>query len=128
MDTEKSDTERNDSARMTIDRDHWTVYRTRFLVRARQLSQALSFTDILGREHHGEPGDYLVESSDGFRRIAPRTIFEDVYVPLASSEIGSETPRRFSERAAPRGAPAGCDRALSRRAHEDRLPTPAWSG
>jgi hypothetical protein len=60
----------------------WKVYRTRFLVRARQLSEPLYFVDALGREHHGNKGDYLVESSDGCRRIAPQEIFEDVYVPL----------------------------------------------
>ncbi len=60
----------------------WTVYRTRFLVRARKLTEPLFFTDALGREHRGQPGDYLVESSEGFRRIAPRTLFEDVYVPI----------------------------------------------
>ena len=47
----------------------WTVYRTRFLVRARQLTEPLVFTDPLGREQSGRPGDYLVESSDGIRRI-----------------------------------------------------------
>ena len=61
----------------------WTVYRTRFLVRARQLTEPLFFIDALGREHSGLPGDYLVESSPGFRRITPRAIFEDIYVPLA---------------------------------------------
>jgi hypothetical protein len=61
----------------------WTVYRTRFLVHARQLTEPLLFTDALGREHSGLPGDYLVESAPGFRRITPRAIFEDVYVPLS---------------------------------------------
>ena len=61
----------------------WTVYRTRFLVRARQLTQPLVFTDALGREQSGRPGDYLVESCDGIRRITTRAIFEDIYVPLA---------------------------------------------
>jgi hypothetical protein len=61
----------------------WTVYRTRFLVRARQLTQPLVFTDALGREQSGRPGDYLVESSDGIRRITTQAIFEDIYVPLA---------------------------------------------
>lgn len=60
----------------------WHVYRTRFLVRARQLTEALLFVDCLGREHQGDIGDYLVESSDGTRRIAPREIFEDVYVAI----------------------------------------------
>ncbi len=60
----------------------WTVYRTRFLVRACQLTQPMVFTDALGREHSGEPGDYLVESSEGCFRITARKIFEDVYVPL----------------------------------------------
>jgi hypothetical protein len=56
------------------------------LVRAQQLDQALSFTDILGREHHGRAGDYLVESSDATRSIAPREIFEDVYVEMEAAE------------------------------------------
>lgn len=62
----------------------WNVYRTRFLIKARQLTEPLSFMDILGREHRGNVGDYLVESSDGTLRIAPREIFEDVYVALES--------------------------------------------
>jgi hypothetical protein len=60
----------------------WNVYRTRFLVRARQLTEPLSFVDVLGREHRGDTGDYVVESSDGSRRIAPREIFEDIYVVM----------------------------------------------
>jgi hypothetical protein len=62
--------------------DDWKTYRTRFLVRAKQLTQPLFFTDPLGREHHGNPGDYMVQSSEGLLRIAPREIFEDVYVVL----------------------------------------------
>jgi len=60
----------------------WKIYRTRFLVRAKQLTKPLYFVDALGREHHGDKGDYVVESSDGSRRIAPRSIFEDVYVVM----------------------------------------------
>jgi hypothetical protein len=60
----------------------WKIYRTRFLVRAKQLTEPLCFVDALGREHHGVKGDYVVESSDGSRRIAPRLIFEDVYVVM----------------------------------------------
>ncbi|MGH9504882.1 MAG: hypothetical protein ACRD20_18680 [Terriglobales bacterium] len=60
----------------------WQVYRTRFLIRARQLTGPLEFRDALGREHRGQKGDYLVESSDGTQRIAPREIFEDVYVAM----------------------------------------------
>ena len=60
----------------------WITYRTRFLVKARQLPESLTFTDALGRQHSGSPGDYLVESSDGIFRIAPRQIFEDIYVPM----------------------------------------------
>ena len=48
------------------------------------------FTDSLGRQHSGRKGDYLVESSDGVLSIAPRQIFEDVYVPIAGAEGGSE--------------------------------------
>jgi hypothetical protein len=63
----------------------WQVYRTRFLIRARQLTGPLEFRDALGREHRGQSGDYLVESSDGTQRIAPREIFEDVYVAMGSA-------------------------------------------
>jgi hypothetical protein len=64
----------------------WKIYRTRFLIKARQLTQSLLFVDALGREHRGQPGDYLVESSDGGRRIAPRLIFEDVYVAMGPAD------------------------------------------
>lgn len=60
----------------------WKTYRTRFLVKAKQLRYDLSFTDSLGREHRGRRGDYLIESSDGVLRIAPRHFFEDAYVPM----------------------------------------------
>jgi hypothetical protein len=62
--------------------DQWKTYRTRFLVKAKQLTSSLSFTDHLGRQHCGRKGDYLVESCDGVLSIAPRQIFEDVYVPM----------------------------------------------
>jgi hypothetical protein len=62
--------------------NRWITYRTRFLVKAKQLNSTLIFTDSLGRQHSGRKGDYLVESSDGVLRIAPRQIFEDIYVPL----------------------------------------------
>lgn len=60
----------------------WITYRTRFLIKARQLDAPLTFVDCLGREHSGQKGDYLVLSSDGVQRIAPREIFEDIYVPM----------------------------------------------
>jgi hypothetical protein len=63
----------------------WTTYRTRFLIRAKQLDEPLTFVDCIGREHSGQVGDYLVLSSDGSRRIAPREIFEDIYVPMDQS-------------------------------------------
>jgi hypothetical protein len=81
----------------------WITYRTRFLVRAKQLTTSLTFTDALGRQHSGSSGDYLVESSDGAFRIAPRQIFEDVYVALAPDsssqpcESQALTPERMPE-------------------------------
>jgi hypothetical protein len=60
----------------------WKSYRTRFLVNAKQLNSSLSFVDHLGRQQRGRKGDYLVESSDGVISIAPRRIFEDIYVPM----------------------------------------------
>jgi hypothetical protein len=64
----------------------WITYRTRFLVKAKQLTTSLTFADALGRQHSGRKGDYLVESSDGVLRIAPRQIFEDIYIALLSGE------------------------------------------
>ncbi|HET7209931.1 MAG TPA: hypothetical protein VFI95_25385 [Terriglobales bacterium] len=74
----------------------WQVYRTRFLVRARKLTGPMVFVDSLGREHKGDKGDYLVESSDGNYRIAPRDIFEDIYVTMgpASRELWPPLVRR----------------------------------
>jgi hypothetical protein len=60
----------------------WITYRTRFLIKAKPLNSSLTFTDVLGRQHSGRKGDYLVESSDGILRIVPRQIFQDIYVPL----------------------------------------------
>ncbi len=66
--------------------DEWNTFRTRFLVQAKQLTESLSFTDGLGRQHSGGPGDYLVQSAEGILRIAPREIFEDVYVRMEETE------------------------------------------
>jgi hypothetical protein len=62
--------------------EDWKIYRTRFLVKAKQLTAPLVFEDALGREQRGRKGDYLVESSDGLQSIAPRAIFEDIYVAM----------------------------------------------
>ena len=74
---------------MTRNATEWTTYRTRFLIKARQLEEPLKFVDCLGREHSGQPGDYLVQSSDGAWRITPQEIFEDVYVPIEQPEPNS---------------------------------------
>jgi hypothetical protein len=113
----------------------WTVYRTRFVVRARQLTEPLSFTDVLGREHSGQPGDYLVESSQGFRRITPRALFEDIYVPLNRPPSVASASRRLPvlskvEEAAGRPArPVGVDGSVRQASLVDRRsPMAAWSG
>lgn len=64
--------------------DDWKVYRTRYLVRARQLSAPLTMMDSSGKQQSGVEGDYLVECSDGSHRIAPRQVFEDIYVDLGA--------------------------------------------
>src|SRR5260370_40215146 len=64
----------------------WITYRTRFLVKAKQLTTNLAFTDSLDRHHSGLEGDYLMESNDGVLRIVPRQIFEDIYVPFLANE------------------------------------------
>ena len=69
---------------MMTSKNPWNIYRTRFLVRARQLTEPLLFTDSLGREHSGQPGDYLVEFSDGILRITTQALFEDIYVPFSA--------------------------------------------
>jgi hypothetical protein len=69
----------------------WNTYRTRFLVRAQQLTEPITFTDVLGREHHGNPGDYLVQSAHGLR-VAPREIFEDVYVLFKGEMVELPSP------------------------------------
>jgi hypothetical protein len=66
--------------------EEWKTYRTRFLVKAKQLSSNLTFIDHLGRQHRGGKGDYLVESSDGVLSIAPRRIFEDIYVTMSEPD------------------------------------------
>jgi len=72
----------------------WKMYRTRFLVKARQLSAATSFVDALGREQRGQAGDYLVEAADGSRSIQRRHIFEDIYVAMETVEENPASPRR----------------------------------
>lgn len=71
--------------------EDWNLYRTRFLVRAKQLTQGLTFTDALGRDHRGQTGDYVVQFTGGVTRIMPREIFEDIYVVLV--EKGSPPAR-----------------------------------
>jgi len=70
----------------------WITYRTRFLVKAKQLTTSLTFIDLLGRHQSGRKGDYLVESAEGVLSIAPRQIFEDIYVPVLASEKLSQEP------------------------------------
>ena len=93
--------------------NEWITYRTRFLVKAKQLQYSLTFTDSLGRVHTGRKGDYLVESSDGVLRIAPRQIFEDVYVSMSEKSdesstslplppvLGRKSPQPFRDRRPP---------------------------
>jgi hypothetical protein len=66
--------------------NEWKTYRTRFLIKAKQLNSNLSFTDALGRQHCGRKGDYLVESFEGVLSIAPRQIFEDIYVTMNAGD------------------------------------------
>ncbi len=70
----------------------WKTYRTRFLVQAKQISSNLTFVDHLGRQHIGRKGDYLVESSDGVLSIAPRRIFEDIYVLMLDESGQASVP------------------------------------
>jgi hypothetical protein len=78
----------------------WNIYRTRFLVKARQLTAPYSFIDPFGHQHCGQAGDYLVESCNGLRRIAPRELFEDIYVPMGMT---GEMPVRMMTARPPMG-------------------------
>ena len=82
----------------------WNIYRTRFLIKAQQLTESLAFVDELGREQRGQPGDYLIESPDGRRSIQRQAIFEDIYVPLAFPEDAwPPAPRRRASEVKRRG-------------------------
>jgi hypothetical protein len=69
--------------------DEWKIYRSSFLIRAKQLLEPLVFMDVLGHEHRGKKGDYLVEHSSGLRRIWPRQLFEDSHATLSTAESRS---------------------------------------
>ena len=79
----------------------WITYRTRFLVKAKQLTTSLTFIDLLGRHQSGRKGDYLVESAEGVLSIAPRQIFEDIYVPVLASQTASQEQMTDQPRPAP---------------------------
>ncbi len=87
--------------------EQWKTYRTRFLVKAKQLSSSLSFVDHLGRQHCGRKGDYLVESSDGVLSIAPRRIFEDIYVPMSATHESAIIEVSLTENSRPEKSVAG---------------------
>ncbi|HEV2401809.1 MAG TPA: hypothetical protein VGS27_33050 [Candidatus Sulfotelmatobacter sp.] len=110
----------------------WKTYRTRFLVKAKQLNSNLSFTDHLGRQHCGRKGDYLVESCDGVLSIAPRQIFEDIYVAMGvtlrpdpeqeEKETGIRTASTFETLRIERIKPNLRGQDSQRTATHDRLP------
>ena len=106
-----------------ISKSTWNMYCTRFLVRARQLTEPIVFTDPLGHEHVGRPGDYLVETSNGIRRIAPRMFFEDTYVPIAPAQADSREGD-LHERHAP---DIGTGPVPRSRQSDDRPQAMAWS-
>ena len=84
----------------------WKIYRTRYLVKARQLTETTVVLDEVGRFQTGQPGDYLVECSDGTHRISPRHVFEDVYVEMSAAGEGSLPARRLQIAVQP-GNPPG---------------------
>jgi hypothetical protein len=84
----------------------WKMYRTRFLVKARQLTTPLVFLDALGREQRGQVGDYLVEASDGSRSIQRRQIFEDIYVAMGRPDESVSQLKMFGTNEVSRPEPA----------------------
>ncbi|MGA7968116.1 MAG: hypothetical protein WB983_05760 [Terriglobales bacterium] len=113
-----------------ISKNGWNVYCTRFLVRARRLTEPIAFTDPFGHEHVGRPGDYLVETSNGIRRIATRAFFEDAYLPLSAAgpELADSDLRRRPARGIvpgsagqpPDGTARGTASGIARGLVEDR--------
>lgn len=93
--------------------DQWKTYRTRFLVKAKRLNANLSFVDHLGRQHAGCKGDYLVESSEGVISIAPRQIFEDIYVAMIEEDT-SLHHTQIREARVSRKAPQPCQESTFR--------------
>lgn len=86
----------------TVDKEagEWRTYRTRFLIRARQLKKPMVFVDAMGCRQHGRRGDYLMEFATGLHRIVPRRLFEDVYVPMdpgSAPESANVAPPRPEE-------------------------------
>ncbi len=79
---------------MKQSRSSWKIYRTKYLITAKRLTDRCEVVDSLGRRMMGEPGDYLVAGSDGSQRIARREIFEDLYVEM---EVQSTRRRRSEE-------------------------------
>jgi len=112
--------------------EEWKSYRTRFLVNAKQLNSTLSFVDHLGRQHRGCKGDYLVESSDGVISIAPRRIFEDIYVPMLQPQAGdkvealaaAERPIRTEATGGPAITLQGFKPLDDQASHQRKLPQP----
>lgn len=84
----------------------WKIYRTRFLVKASKLTETTVIVDELGKFHTGQPGDYLVQCSDGSQRISPRHVFEDVYVEMSSGAQAGPSAR-IQQMPIQRGNPAG---------------------
>ena len=78
--------------------DDWKLYRTRFLAKARRLTQPCAIIDGSGRRQEGKPGDYLVEAADGSQRITPAAVFEDVYVELEPIHYQRRTASKASRR------------------------------
>jgi hypothetical protein len=103
----------------------WITYRTRFLVKAKQLTTRLTFTDALGRQHSGRKGDYLVESSDGVLRIAPRQIFEDIYVPVLAAEVPGQLDTIFVDNSSQQEPSRYPDQESSRYPDSSNLPLPS---
>src|SRR5271167_3565642 len=102
----------------------WITYRTRFLVKAKQLTTSLTFVDLLGRHQSGRKGDYLVESVEGVLSIAPRQIFEDIYLPLQAGETPAPEEAQRQPSTAPEYEAAIEDETSRQAATERQRETP----
>ena len=106
----------------------WITYRTRFLVKAKQLTTSLTFADVLGRQHSGRKGDYLVESADGSspHRSSP-DLRRHLCTPHGCHGENAETVENFPRLQLRGGSDPSCKRTAPSKPLAPSAPNPQIS-